>query len=131
MLSPQIVEWNTFVAENVPTLGSNVAASYADIDQNALTFAIVELEIYNKDRGVSGDMYFGFARITFVASDSYTLDKLLVDVFGDALELKDKQFVTFTCGGVSNVTKTEKYAPENETLIKREVDIQMSWYAQK
>lgn len=131
MLSPQIVEWNTFVATNVTTLGSNVAASYSDIDQNALSFAIVEVEVLDNEKGTTGSMYFGFARITFVASDNYTLNKLLVDAFGDALELKYTQFVTFTCGGVKNITKVERYSPENESLLKREVDVQMTWYVPK
>lgn len=128
MLTPQKVEWIEFITTNVTFLGNNVYPSYAEVNRTSDIFCIVEVFILESEPMITGTAYSGFARLTFVAPDPKTLDHELLDTFGDVLEIKHDQFVTLQFGGVANVSDTEPYIPEKEYLIKREVDIRMTWY---
>lgn len=128
MITPQKVEWITFLTTNITTFGENVYPEFTDRDRNAEPFCVVEVIVLSSEPMITGTMYFGFARLTFVASDPKMLDHTLIDKFGDELELKYQNFVQLTVTGINNVSKVEKYTPEKENLLKREVDVGMSWY---
>lgn len=128
MITSQKVEWITFLTTNITTFGENVYPEFTDRPRNADPFCVVEVIVLSSEPMLTGTMYFGFARLTFVASDPKTLDYTLLDKFGDELELKYTNFTTLTISGINNVAKVEKYAAEKENLLKREVDIGMSWY---
>lgn len=128
MLSPQKVEWIEFITTNVTYLGSNVYPSYAEVERTSDNFCIVELFVLESEPMLTGTAYSGYVRLTFVSTDPKSLDHDIIDTFGDALEIKIGQFTTLQCGGVANVSETEPYIPEKEYLLKREVDIYMTWY---
>ena len=128
MITPQKTEWITFLTTNVTAFGSNVYPEFTDCERNADPFCVVEIIVFSSEPMITGTMRFGVARITFVASDPYTLDYTLLDKFEEELILKSEQFTTFTYLGIRNVSKVEKYAVEKENLLKREVDIGMTWY---
>ena len=128
MISPQVTEWATFISTNMTVFGSNVYPEFTEIERNADIFCTIDLEVLDDEEMDSGKMYFGYVRLTFVAPDPLTLDQSLVDKLDYELSLKSKQFTTFTYGGVGNVSKTTKYKPDIDNLLKREVDIRMSWY---
>lgn len=127
MLTPQKIEWINFAATNVTEFGSNVYPEFSDVERNANVFCVVEVYVLGSERMITGTMYHGYVRLTFVGPDPRTLDPL-IDKLGNALELKGDQFVNLTYGGVNNVSKPEKYSEEKEDLIKREIDLAMTWY---
>lgn len=128
MISPQKEEWIRFLTTNITAFGENVYPEFTDLLRNADPFCVVEVIVLSSERMLTGTMYFGVTRLTFVASDPLTLDHTLLDKFGDELELKYDTFTTLTINGITNVAKVEKYTAEKENLLKREVDIGMSWY---
>jgi len=128
MIEPQVTEWVTFITTNMTIFGSNVYPEYTNIDRNVNIFCTVELNVIDEDKMDTGNMFFGFVRLTFVADDKLVLDKDLLDKLDYELSLKSSQFTTFIYGGFGFVSKTEKYKPDIDNLLKREVDINMSWY---
>jgi hypothetical protein len=128
ILTPQKIEWINFITTNITALGSNVYPAFSDIEQNADTFCVVEVNVLSHEKMESGSMYSGYVRLTFVAPTPKVLDHTLIDKFGDELELKYRQFIKQTVMGIKNISPTEKYKPEIENMLKREVDVGVKWY---
>ena len=127
MIPVQKTEWINFLKTNITTLGSNVYPEFTDDPRTVEPFCTVEIEVFDSEQMDTGEMKYGFAHLMFVSSDTYTLDKLLLDKLDDELTVKKEQFVSFCYGGILDVTETKEYKPGIEGLLKREVDIGMSW----